>query len=68
MEKVSLAEKLSLFDDRWRPRIIGELNGQHVKLVKVGGEFIWHRHEAEEELFLVVKGRPRIDLWDGRSS
>lgn len=64
MEKVNLAEKLSLFEDRWHPRIVGELNGQHVKLVKVSGEFIWHRHEAEDELFLVVKGRLRIELRD----
>ena len=64
MEKVNLAEKLSAFEDRWHPRIVGELNGQHVKLVKVKGEFIWHRHEAEDELFLVVKGRLRIELRD----
>lgn len=64
MEKVNLAEKLSHFDDCWHPRIVGELNGQLVKLVKVKGEFIWHRHEAEDELFLVVKGRLRIELRD----
>ena len=56
MEKVNLAEKLSLFDDHFNPRIVGELNGQHVKLVKFNGEFIWHHHELEDEMFYVVKG------------
>lgn len=57
MEKVNLAQKLALFDERWSPRIVGELNGQQVKLVKVAGEFVWHHHEHEDEMFLVVKGR-----------
>ena len=57
MEKVNLTEKLSLFNDHWNPRIVGELNGQHVKLVKILGEFIWHNHDNEGELFLVVKGQ-----------
>jgi mannose-6-phosphate isomerase-like protein (cupin superfamily) len=61
MEKVNLREKLGQFDDHWNPRIVGELNGQHVKLVKFQGPFVWHRHEAEDELFLVVKGRFRMD-------
>jgi len=56
MEKVNIAQKLSLFKDHWNPRIVGELNGQHVKLVKFQGEFIWHSHEHEDELFLVVEG------------
>ncbi|MCB0616043.1 MAG: cupin domain-containing protein, partial [Phaeodactylibacter sp.] len=56
MEKVHLKEKLSLFSDHWNPRIVGELNGQHVKLVKFQGEFVWHRHEEEDELFYVLKG------------
>ncbi len=56
MEKVNLAEKLSKFSDYFNPRIAGELNGQQVKLVKFKGEFIWHQHENEDELFYVVKG------------
>jgi mannose-6-phosphate isomerase-like protein (cupin superfamily) len=62
MEKVNLAEKFGLFDQYWSPKIVGELNGQHVKLAKVKGEFVWHRHEAEDELFLVVKGQLVIKL------
>ncbi len=64
MEKVNLAEKFGLFDEHWSPKIVGALNGQHVKLVKVKGAFVWHRHEAEDELFLVVKGRLVIQLRD----
>ncbi len=64
MDKVSLAAKLALFTDHWHPRIVGELNGQHVKLVKFAGEFMWHHHEHEDELFLVVKGRFRMDFRD----
>ena len=64
MEKVNLEEKLSAFDETWSPRIVGELNGQQVKLVKLEGEFIWHRHDSEDELFLVVTGRLRIRLRD----
>jgi mannose-6-phosphate isomerase-like protein (cupin superfamily) len=64
MEKVNLAEKLALFDDHWSPRVVGELNGQHVKLVKFRGEFVWHRHDHEDELLLVVKGRFRMELRD----
>ncbi|HXF41709.1 MAG TPA: cupin domain-containing protein [Blastocatellia bacterium] len=56
MEKVNLAQKLALFDDRWNPKIAGELNDSYVKLVKLKGEFVWHHHEAEDELFLVIKG------------
>jgi mannose-6-phosphate isomerase-like protein (cupin superfamily) len=58
--KVNLAEKFSLFSDYWSPKIAGELNGQCVKLVKLQGEFIWHHHEHEDELFLVVKGELTI--------
>ena len=65
MEKVNLAEKLALFQDYWSPKIVGELNDAYVKLVKLKGEFLWHHHEAEDELFLVVKGRLRIKLRDG---
>ncbi|TMI68382.1 MAG: cupin domain-containing protein [Bacteroidetes bacterium] len=56
MEKVNVAEKLSGFSDYFNPRIVGELNGQQVKLVKFQGEFIWHHHEREDELFYVVRG------------
>jgi mannose-6-phosphate isomerase-like protein (cupin superfamily) len=64
VEKVNLAEKLALFDERWSPRIVGELNGQQVKLVKVEGEFVWHHHDDEDELFLVVKGNLTMELRD----
>jgi mannose-6-phosphate isomerase-like protein (cupin superfamily) len=63
-DKVNPTEKLRLFDDYWSPKIVGELNDSHVKLVKLKGEFVWHRHEAEDELFLVVKGRLLIKLRD----
>lgn len=63
-EKVNLAEKFALFADRFSPKIVGELNDTHVKLVKVKGEFIWHHHENEDELFLVVKGTLTIRLRD----
>ena len=56
MEKINLAEKLALIADHWHPRIVGELNGQQVKLVKFQGPFVWHHHEDEDELFLVVQG------------
>jgi mannose-6-phosphate isomerase-like protein (cupin superfamily) len=56
MEKVNIDEKLRLFTDYWNPRIIGELNGQYVKAVKVNGEFVWHHHDSEDEMFLVIKG------------
>ena len=65
MDKVRLADKFARISDHWHPRIVGELNGQHVKLVKFKGEFVWHRHEHEDELFLVVAGRFRMDLRDG---
>jgi mannose-6-phosphate isomerase-like protein (cupin superfamily) len=65
MEKIDLAEKLSLFDDYWHPRIVAELNGQQVKLAKLKGEFEWHHHEQEDELFLVLKGSLTIKLRDG---
>ncbi len=56
MQKVNLAEKFKLFSEHWSPKIAGELNGQHVKLVKFQGPFVWHHHENEDELFLVLKG------------
>lgn len=64
MEKVNLRDKLALFADLWSPKIVGELNGQHVKLVKVRGEFTWHHHAAEDELFLVLDGALSIHLRD----
>jgi mannose-6-phosphate isomerase-like protein (cupin superfamily) len=57
MEKVNVLEKLSLFSEYWTPKIVGELNGQQVKLVKFHGDFIWHLHENEDELFYVIKGK-----------
>jgi mannose-6-phosphate isomerase-like protein (cupin superfamily) len=63
---ISLARRFALIHEMWKPRIVAELNRQHVKLVKVMGEFVWHHHEAEDELFLVWKGRLAIDLRDGR--
>jgi len=63
--KIRLADKLALFDDHWNPRIVAELNGQQVKVAKVLGTFDWHHHEHEDELFLVVHGRLRIEFRDG---
>ena len=63
-EKVNLAEKLSLFDEHWSPKVVGELNGQHVKLVKLMGVFVWHHHDEEDELFLVVTGGFRMEYRD----
>ncbi len=65
MEKVNLAAKLALFEDTWSPRIVAELNGQQVKLVKLDGAFVWHRHEKEDELFLVLRGALRMEFRDG---
>jgi mannose-6-phosphate isomerase-like protein (cupin superfamily) len=64
MDKVNIAEKLSLFNDYCNPRIIGELNGQQVKAVKLNGEFIWHKHDNEDELFLVIRGTLFMELRD----
>jgi len=63
-EKVNISEKLSLFSDYWNPRIVGELNGQHVKAVKFQGEFVWHHHEHEDEMFLVIKGKLKMEFRD----
>jgi mannose-6-phosphate isomerase-like protein (cupin superfamily) len=63
--KVNLAEKFTHFDDYWSPRIVGELNDSYVKLAKLNGEFVWHHHEHEDELFLVIKGRLLMKLRDG---
>ena len=62
MEKVNLAEKLALFQDHWNPRIVADLNGQQVKLVKFLGPFVWHQHENEDEMFLVVRGSFRMEF------
>ncbi len=64
LEKTNLAEALASFTETWSPRIVGELNNQHVKLAKLAGEFVWHRHEEEDELFLVLHGRLAIHLRD----
>jgi mannose-6-phosphate isomerase-like protein (cupin superfamily) len=64
MVKIDIAEKFSLFSDYWRPKIVAQLNGQEVKLVKFKGEFVWHHHESEDELFLVWRGRMRVDFRD----
>ena len=64
IEKVNLAEKFGLFDEHWSPKIAGEVNDAYVKLVKLAGEFVWHRHETEDEMFLVVKGSLTIRLRD----
>ena len=64
METVNLRKKFSLFSDYWNPRIIGEVNECHVKAVKLKGEFVWHHHEHEDELFLVVKGTLRMKFRD----
>ncbi len=64
MEKINLYEKLSLFHDSWNPRIIGELNGQQVKLAKLQGPFVWHKHENEDELFLVLEGILTMEFRD----
>jgi mannose-6-phosphate isomerase-like protein (cupin superfamily) len=63
-QKVNIEEKFALFDEQWKPKIVGELNDQHVKLVKLLGEFVWHHHDEEDELFLVVKGRFRMEFRD----
>jgi mannose-6-phosphate isomerase-like protein (cupin superfamily) len=65
MEKINLAEKFSLFSEHWSPKIVGELNGQLVKLVKFKGPFVWHHHDHEDEMFYVVKGSFDMELEDG---
>ena len=64
MEKVNLAQKLTLFNEHWNPKIVGELNDSYVKVVKVQGEFVWHHHEEEDELFFVLNGRLLIQFRD----
>lgn len=64
MEKVNLNQKFELFNEHWSPKIAGELNGQQVKLAKLHGEFVWHKHDAEDELFFVTKGTLKMELRD----
>ncbi|HEU4495563.1 MAG TPA: cupin domain-containing protein [Flavobacterium sp.] len=64
MDKVSLREKFLLFSEHWSPKIVGELNGQHIKLVKFKGEFVWHKHDHEDEMFFVVDGSFTIEFRD----
>jgi mannose-6-phosphate isomerase-like protein (cupin superfamily) len=64
MEKVNLREKFACFTEQWKPKVVGDLNGQQVKLVKLQGPFLWHHHDDEDELFLVVKGRFRMEFRD----
>jgi len=64
MEKVNLEQKFSLFSEHWSPKIVGELNGQHVKLAKLKGEFVWHKHDKEDELFFVIKGSFKMEYRD----
>jgi mannose-6-phosphate isomerase-like protein (cupin superfamily) len=64
MDKVNLAEKLGLIDEHWRPKVVGELNGQEVKLVKFRGTFVWHHHDHEDELFLGLSGVFRVEFRD----
>lgn len=63
-DKVNLADKFAAFSEHWRPKVVGELNGQEVKLVKFRGEFVWHKHDAADELFLVVAGGFRMEFRD----
>src|SRR3954466_9862330 len=64
MQKVNLSDKLAQFSDQWKPKIVGELNGQQVKVVKFQGPFVWHHHDHEDELFLVVEGRFTMEFRD----
>jgi len=64
MNPINLTEKFAQFSDHWHPRVVGELNGQQVKIAKVKGEFVWHQHENEDELFMVIKGKLFIDFRD----
>jgi mannose-6-phosphate isomerase-like protein (cupin superfamily) len=65
METINLAAKLASFSEQWSPRVVADLNGQQVKLVKIQGTFLWHHHDVEDELFLVLSGRMRMDFRDG---
>lgn len=67
IKAINIMEKFSLFEKQWTPHIIGELNGQYVKLCKLKGDFVWHSHESEDELFMVIKGTLLMDFRDGRT-
>ena len=67
IEPINIMNKFSLFNEQWTPKIIGELNGQHVKICKLKDNFVWHSHENEDELFMVFKGTLLIDFRDGRT-
>jgi mannose-6-phosphate isomerase-like protein (cupin superfamily) len=67
LQKVNLAQKFASFEDRWQPKIVGELNDFHVKLVKIEGEFVWHHHDVEDELFLVIEGAISMEYRDGET-
>ena len=64
MDKVNLLQKFALITEYWSPKVVGELNGQQVKLAKLSGEFVWHQHEAEDEAFFVLKGSLRMEFRD----
>jgi len=64
MNKVNINDKLSLFNEHWDPKVVGELNGQYVKLVKFQGEFVWHKHDNEDEMFFVIKGKFNMEYRD----
>ncbi|MEX1000492.1 MAG: cupin domain-containing protein [Crocinitomicaceae bacterium] len=64
MKKINLTEKLKLFTEHWSPKILAELNGQQVKIAKIKGEFVWHKHDHEDELFLILKGKLTIEFRD----
>lgn len=64
MEKIIIKDKLAKFKDHWNPRIVGEMNGQHIKLVKFRGEFVWHKHDQEDEMFLVLQGEFDMEFRD----
>lgn len=65
MEKINITQKFNLFKEQWQPKIIGELNDSYIKLAKLQGEFIWHKHEKEDELFMIIRGTLTIHLRDG---
>lgn len=64
MQKVNIQDKLTLFSDHWNPRVVGELNGQYVKLAKLKGEFVWHKHDEEDEMFYILKGELQMQFRD----
>lgn len=67
IEKINLAQKFSLFQDHWSPKVVADLNDSFIKLAKVEGEFVWHQHEDQDELFIIVKGRLRMKFRDGET-